>query len=151
MLKSKLFNLLVYLIYYNSIILCLIFTWIIIVSNLWIGLLNNWVLFIYQLSYIYIADLRLTLNILLNFKHIIFRPLVLRFLLVLIINYILRWLNGVVACLYLNKHVLCSKFLSFSSCNKPFFRFILLIIVMNIPILMILVILFSSLKILYSS
>ena len=141
----------IYLIYYNSIILCLIFTWIIIVSNLWVRLLNNWVLFISQLTYIYIADLRLTLDILLNFKHVIFRPLVLRFLLVLIINYILRWLYGVVACLYLNKHILCCEFLSFSSCNKPFFRFILLVIIMNIPILMVLIIFFSSLKILYSS
>ena len=123
MLKSKLFNLLIYLIYYNSIILCLIFTWIIIVSNLWVRLLNNWVLFISQLTYIYIADLRLTLDILLNFKHVIFRPLVLRFLLVLIINYILRWLYGVVACLYLNKHILCCEFLSFDSVDAFLFCF----------------------------
>ena len=93
----------------------------------------------------------MTLNIFLNFKSIIFWSLVLRFLLALINNHILRWLHRIIVCLYLNKHVLRCKFLSFSSCNKSFFRLILLVIIMHISILMVLIILVSSLKILYWS
>jgi hypothetical protein len=151
LLKSKLFYLLGNLIYYNSIILCLIFSWIILISNLLVRLLNYWVLFISKQCWIYIANLWLTLNIFLNFKSIIFWSLVLRFLLALINNHILKWLHWIIVCLYLNKHILSCKFLSFSSCNKPFFRLILLVIIMYISILMVLIILVKGLKILYWS